>query len=96
MSNYTPEDVDKLIKTLRTDLRANRPSKKSKKVKRTYGPKKKPFLNKTQRAIKYLEQRHMFFNPNKDMLSYLIGIAKKSRADQVLLDKMEKDLLDKM
>lgn len=55
----------------------------------------KPFLNKTERTIRYLEHRHKFFNPTKEMLQYIIDIAEKSGLDKVLLEKMKEDILTK-
>ena len=66
MGGYTPEDVEKIIKM----LKSIRP--------------KKPKIEKT---IKYMEQRYKFFNPTKDMLTYITNVGVKSNLDQELLLK---------
>ena len=79
MSNYTPEEVDMLIEILKTK-----------------GPNKRPdALSKIGRTIKYLENRHKFFNPTKEMLAYIINIAENSKLDPVLIVKMKEDMLTK-
>ena len=93
MSNYTPEEVDMLIEMLKSKAPGktsgiSRPGK-------TSGISRKPFLNKTERTIKYLEQRHKFFNPTKQMLEYIINIAENSDLDPVLVAKMKEDMLSK-
>ncbi len=85
MSNYTPEEVDMLIDM----LKARSPAKKKAIAEKV------PFLNKTERTIKFLENRHKFFNPTREMLEYIIGIAENSDLDQSLLAKMKEDLLTK-
>lgn len=89
MPNYTPDEVDMLIDVLKTKLgkTASRASGKSQED--------KPFLNKTERTIRYLEQRHKHFNPTKEMLQYIINIAEKSDLDKALLEKMKEDILTK-
>ena len=84
-SNYTPEEVDMLIEM----LKARSPAKKK------AIDVKVPFLNKTERTIKFLENRHKFFNPTKEMLGDIIGIAENSDLDPSLLAKMKVDLLTK-
>lgn len=73
MVDYTPEEVDMLIKLL-------------KKLKT------KPKIEKT---IKYLEQRHKFFNPTREMLNYIIEHGEKSKLNPELLLKMKNDLNNK-
>lgn len=90
VSQYTHEEVDMLIKMLRSSLPKKTPSKISKKFSGN-----KPFLNKTERTIKYLEQRHKFFNPTKEMLEYIINIANNSNLNKDILKKMKEDLLTK-
>lgn len=85
MSNYTPEEVDMLIEMLRAKAPARKPEIVA----------GKPFLNKTERTIKFLDSRHKFFNPTKEMLTYIIGIAEKSDLDKSLIAKMKEDLLTK-
>lgn len=75
MVEYTPEEVDMLIKLLR-------------KVR----PKGSLKIEKT---IRYLEQRHKFFNPNRDMLTYIIKHGDKFKLDPDLLMKMKTDLTTK-
>ena len=88
MSSYTPEDVNVLIEMLRSSL----PKKAAADIKFMGG---KPILNKTERTIRYLEQRHKYFNPNKDMLQYIINVAKNSDLDKIILEKMKEDILTK-
>jgi len=90
MSQYTHEEVDMLIKMLISSL----PKKVSSNIAKRDSA-KKPFMNKTERTIKYLEQRHKFFNPTKQMLEYIINIAENSNLDKVILKKMKEDLLTK-
>jgi len=85
MSNYTPEEVDMLIKM----LKARSPTKQ--KVNDTKGA----FLNKTERTIKFLENRHKYFNPTREMLTYIIDIAENSDLNPSLIAKMKADLLTK-
>ena len=89
MSKYTPEEVDILIKILKTK------APKKTKAKIIYGPDKKPILNKVEKTIRYLEQRHKFFNPTREMLEYIIDIIEKSKQNPVLVAKMKEDLLTK-
>jgi len=75
MVEYTPEEVDMLIKLLR---------------------KVKPKGSlKVEKTIKYLEQRHKFFNPNKEMLIYIIRHGDKFKLDPDLLLKMKNDMVTK-
>ena len=90
MSQYTHEEVDMLIKMLTSSL----PKKVSSSIAKKHSG-KKPFMNKTERTIKYLEQRHKFFNPTKQMLEYMINIAENSNLNKVILKKMKEDLLTK-
>ena len=91
MSNYTPEEVDMLIEMLKSKapLKSKHAAKQIDKVSG------KPFLNKTERTIRYLENRHKFFNPTREMLTYIIGIAENSSLDKLLIAKMKEDLLTK-
>src|SRR3989344_3664796 len=90
MSKYTHEEGDMLIKILIASL----PKKISSNIaKKHLG--KKPFMNKTDKIIKYLEQRHKFFNPTKQMLEYVINVAENSNLDKAILKKMKEDLLTK-
>ena len=91
MSNYTPEEVDMLIEMLRTRLQA----KAAVNTARAPSDGRNPFPNKTERTIRYLEQRHKFFNPTKQMLEYIVGIAENSDLDENLVKKMKDDLLTK-
>lgn len=94
MSNYTPEEVDMLIEMLRTRLQA-KAAVKAVNTARTPSDGRNPFPNKTERTIRYLEQRHKFFNPTKQMLEYIVGIAEDSGLDENLVKKMKEDLLTK-
>lgn len=85
MSNYTPDEVNVLIEMLRDTLPKSR--------RKNFG--NKPILNKAERTIKYLEQRHKFFNPTKEMLEYIISVAENSGLDPEFLEKMREDLLSK-
>ncbi len=89
MSNYTPDEVKMLIEMLKSNL----PKKASSNVVKSPG--NKPFLNKTERTMRYLEQRHKFFNPTKEMLQYIINIAENSDLDKAILEKMKEDILTK-
>ncbi|MBI4009788.1 MAG: hypothetical protein HY361_01140 [Candidatus Aenigmarchaeota archaeon] len=91
MSNYTPEEVDMLIDMLKSKA----PSKSKQPAKQIDRVSGKPFLNKTERTIRYLENRHKFFNPTREMLIYIIGIAENSSLDKSLIAKMKEDLLTK-
>ena len=105
MSKYIPEEVDMLIKMFKSKLPAKQAESISKKpFKQPYSNfsrkpflsnSKKPFLSKTERTIKFLDSRHKFFNPTKEMLTYIIGVAENSGLDPVLLAKMKEDLLTK-
>jgi hypothetical protein len=53
---------------------------------------KKREKEKIEKTIKYLDQRHKFFNPTRDMLIYIIKYGKKSGLDPALLSKMKEDL----
>jgi len=85
MSNYTPEEVNMLIKMIKAKVPARQPDIVS----------GKPLLIKTERTIKFLDSRHKHFNPTKEMLAYIIGIAENSDLDPALLKKMKEDLLTK-
>ena len=50
---------------------------------------------KVEKTIAYLEQRHKFFNPNKDMLEYLISHERKFKANKEVLLKLKTDLTKK-
>jgi uncharacterized membrane protein YgaE (UPF0421/DUF939 family) len=89
MSNYTLEEVDTLIDMLRAKLGKTAPRASGK------SQDGKPILNKTERTIRYLEQRHKHFNPTKEMLQYIIDIAEKSDLNKALLEKMKEDILTK-
>lgn len=92
MSNYTPEEVDMLIEMMKAKAPAKHRDILSKKPGNLSG---KPFLNKTERTIKFLENRHKYFNPTREMLTYIIGIAENSNLDKSLIAKMKEDLLTK-
>ena len=85
MSNYTPEEVDMLIDMLKVKAPHRVPEIVN----------GKPLLNKTERTIKFLDSRHKFFNPTREMLTYIIDMAKSSKLDPVLVKKMKEDLLTK-
>ncbi len=74
MVEYTPEEIDILIKLL---------------------VKVKPRGLKIEKTIRYLEQRHKFFNPTREILTYIIGHGDKSKLDPELLLKMKNDLITK-
>lgn len=75
---YTPEEVKKLIKMLKS---INAKVKKRKDAEPT----------KLEKQIRYLEHRLKFFNPTKKMLGYIIDQAKhsKTKLDPVLLEKLK-------
>jgi hypothetical protein len=78
METYSPEEVKKLIETLKS-INA--------KVKKVKGAEP----TKLEKQIRYLEQRLKFFNPTKKMLGYIIDQAKRSKIelDPVLLEKLK-------
>lgn len=47
---------------------------------------------KIEKTIRYLEQRHKFFNPTRDILTYIIKHGDKFKLDPELLLKMKTDL----
>ena len=85
-----------IIKTLKSNRRSKGRRNIKKYSKKIFGPGKKPFLNKTDKTIRYMEQRHRFFNPSKEMLSFIIDVNKKSNLDRGLFEKMKEDLLTKV
>lgn len=89
MSKYIPEEVDILIGILKSK------SPRRPKAKIVYNSDKKPILNKIEKTIRYLEQRHKFFNPTKEMLEYIISIVESSKQNPDLVAKMKEDLLTK-
>lgn len=89
MSKYTPDEVDVLIKILKIK------SPKKPKGKIIYDSNNKPILNKVEKTIRYLEQRHKFFNPTREMLEYIIGVVESSKQSPELVAKMKEDLLTK-
>ena len=50
---------------------------------------------KVEKTIRYLEQRHKFFNPTREMLIYIIGHGEKASLNPELLNKMKEDLSSK-
>jgi hypothetical protein len=47
---------------------------------------------KVEKTIRYLEQRHKFFNPTREMLIYIINHGEKASLNPELLSKMKEDL----
>jgi len=86
METYTREEVKQIIEMLTKEN-----SKVKKKKKKIDEP------TRLEKQIKYLEQRLKFFNPNKEMLSYIIGLAEKSKhqLDPVLLQKLKDEYTKK-
>jgi len=84
VEKYSAEEVKELIAMLKNI------NSKTKKPKGN-----KP--SKLEKQIKYLEQRYNFFNPNKEMLGYLIRQAGKSRMklDPLLLQKLKEEFSKK-
>ena len=84
METYDPEEVKKLIGLL---------DSVNAKVKKVKGAEP----TKLEKQIRYLEQRLKFFNPTKEMLSYIIDQAEKSKIklDPVLLEKLKSELVKK-
>ena len=74
MVTYTPEEVDAIIKILKSV---------------------RPKGLKVEKTIIYLEQRHKFFNPNKNMLTYIISHGNKFKLNNDLLLKLKDDLNNK-
>jgi len=56
---------------------------------------KKGEKEKIEKTIRYLDQRHKFFNPMKDMLIYITDYGEKFNLNPALLSKMKKDLVEK-
>ncbi|MBS3055006.1 MAG: hypothetical protein J4452_00760 [Candidatus Aenigmarchaeota archaeon] len=56
---------------------------------------KKGKKEKIEKTIRYLDQRHKFFNPTRDMLIYIIDHGEKFGLNQALLSKMKEDLAGK-
>lgn len=81
---YSPEEVKKLIETLKS---INAKGKKVKDAEPT----------KLEKQIRYLEHRRKFFNPTKKMLDYIINQAKRSKIklDPVLLEKLKSEFIKK-
>jgi len=52
-------------------------------------------LFKIEKTIRYLDQRHKFFNPNKEMLIYIIKHGDKFKLNPELLLKMKNDMVTK-
>lgn len=50
---------------------------------------------KGEKTIRYLDQRHKFFNPTRDMLIYIIDYDEKFGLNPALLSKMKEDLVVK-
>jgi hypothetical protein len=84
METYSPEDVKRLIAMLNL---INRKVKKVKDAEPT----------KLEKQIRYLEQRLKFFNPTKEMLTYIINHAEhsKTKLDPILLEKLRIELAKK-
>ena len=74
MVTYTPEEVDAIIKILKSV---------------------RPKGLKVEKTIIYLEQRHKFFNPNKNMLTYIISHGNKFKLNNDLLLKLKDNLNNK-
>jgi len=74
MVQYTPEEVDAIIKVLKSV---------------------RPRSQKIEKTIAYLEQRQEFFNPNKDMLTYITSHGNKFKVNKELLLKLKDDLSSK-
>ena len=53
---------------------------------------KKGEKGKIEKTIRYLDQRHKFFNPTRDMLIYIIDYGEKFGLNPALLSKMKEDL----
>jgi predicted phosphatase len=56
---------------------------------------KKGEKEKIEKTIRYLDQRHKFFNPTRDMLIYIIDCGEKFGLNPALLSKMKEDLVVK-
>ena len=84
METYAPEEVKQLLTLVRTI---------DKKTKR-----KKTENDKIDKQIRYLEQRLKFFNPTKEMLGYIIGLAENGKAElnPVLLQKLKDEFSKKI
>lgn len=50
---------------------------------------------KVDKTIRYLDQRHKFFNPTKEMLVYIINYGEKMGLDPALIAKMKEDMSGK-
>ncbi len=53
---------------------------------------KKGERGKIEKTIRYLDQRHKFLNPTRDMLDYMIDYGEKFGLDPALLSKMKEDM----
>jgi len=56
---------------------------------------KKGEKEKIEKTIRYLDQRHKFLNPTRDMLIYIIDYGEKFSLNPALLSKMKEDLIAK-
>ena len=56
---------------------------------------KKGEKEKIEKTIRYLDQRHKFFSPTRDMLIYIIDYGEKFGLNPALLRKMKEDLVVK-
>lgn len=50
---------------------------------------------KIEKTIRYLEQRHKFLNPTRNMLIYIIDYGERFGLNPALLSKMKEDLAAK-
>ena len=85
METYSFDEVKQIIAML------NVVNSKIKKKKKNIEP------TRLEKQIKYLEQRLKFFNPNREMLSYIINLAEKSKhkLDPILLQKLKDEYAKK-
>jgi len=84
MEKYNSSEVKELLTMLRA---INKTVKK-----------KSAEPDKLDKQIKYLEQRLNFFNPTKEMLSYIINQAQKGKVklDPILLQKLKDEYTKKL
>lgn len=59
---------------------------------RTIKTRKKGEREKIEKMMRYLDQRHKFFNPTRKMLIYIIDHGERFGLDSTLLNKMKEDL----
>lgn len=84
METYSPEEVKELLTMLRAI---------NKKIKNSGTE-----PTRLEKQIKYLEQRLNFFNPTREMLSYIIGQAKigKIKLSPELTQKLKEEYNKKL